>query len=631
MTFDRLRLKSVSTALAGLFVVTTGWAQTPTPPPAPTLGNYPDTSLPLSTDTTVAPDATPTNTTSINVSTSTNLNGKLEGYPTTGVVRVTDAHPAGTYTVTVRAFNGGDAIATKTFTLTVTAPATCTPLSFAAAANFGAGSGPNSVAVGDFNGDGKQDLAVVNFVSNNVSILLGDGAGNFSAPTNFGAGSYPRSVAVGDFNGDGKQDLAVADYDYYSGNVSVLLGDGTGNFSAASNFGVGHQPDSVAVGDFNGDGKQDLAVANNSSDSSILLGDGTGNFSVASLGVGSAGWSIAVADFNGDGKEDLAVANRFAGYLAILLGDGTGNFSAASKFGVGYDPSSVAVGDFNGDGRQDLAVANFDSNNVSIFRNCAPQLLNTSTRMRVQTENNVLIGGFIITGTGPKRIALRGIGPSLSALGVPDALADPTLELHGPSGELFLQNDNWQSDPAQAAQLTALGLGLQNSNESGLVTRLAPDSYTAILSGKNNGTGVGLVEVYDTDQVLSSELANISTRGFVLTGSNVMIGGFILGGDNNIHVVVRGLGPSLGQVGITNPLADPTLELHDSSGTALASNDNWQDDSNSAAQLTALGLAPENPLESGIYISLAPGAFTAILAGNNGGTGVGLVEVYNVH
>jgi hypothetical protein len=189
----------------------------------PTLGNYPDTSLPLSTDTTVTPDAAPTNTTSINVSTATDFDGTLEGDPTTGVVRVTDAHPAGTYTVTVTAFGSGGATATKTFTLTVTTPVTCIPLSFAAAANFGAGTSPRSVTVGDFNGDGKQDLAVVNIGSNNVSILLGDGAGNFSAPTNFGTGASPHSVAVGDFNGDGNQDLAVANYD--SNNVSILLRD----------------------------------------------------------------------------------------------------------------------------------------------------------------------------------------------------------------------------------------------------------------------------------------------------------------------------------------------------------------------------------------------------------------------
>lgn len=259
------------------------------------------------------------------------------------------------------------------------------------------------------------------------------------------------------------------------------------------------------------------------------------------------------------------------------------------------------------------------------------QAFNISTRMRVDTGNDVLIGGFIISGSAPKNVAIRGIGPSLGAFGVPDALADPTLELHDGSGALLFQNDNWQDDSNWAAQLTALGLGLQNPNESGIVASLQPNAYTAVLAGKNGGTGVGLVEVYDVNQAATSQLANISTRGFVLTGSNVMIGGFILGGTNNTHVVVRGIGPSLSQFGVPNALADPTLELHDSNGATLVSNDNWQDDSASAPQLTALGLAPQSPLESGIYMSLPPGAFTAILAGKNGMTGVGLVEVYNVH
>jgi hypothetical protein len=259
------------------------------------------------------------------------------------------------------------------------------------------------------------------------------------------------------------------------------------------------------------------------------------------------------------------------------------------------------------------------------------QLLNISTRMQVETGNNVLIGGFIITGNAPKNVALRGIGPSLGAFGVPDPLADPTLELHNSGGTILAQNNNWQDDPTSAAQLMALGLGLQDPNESGIVASLQPNAYTAVLAGNNGGTGVGLVEVYDTNQAVNSQLANISTRGFVLTGNNVMIGGFILGPNGNTHVVIRGIGPSLTQFGVPNALADPTLELHDNTGALLASNDNWQDDPTSAAQLTALGLAPSDPHESGIYMLLPPGAFTAILAGASGGTGVGLVEVYNVH
>ena len=180
----------------------------------------------------------------------------------------------------------------------------------------------------------------------------------------------------------------------------------------------------------------------------------------------------------------------------------------------------------------------------------------------------MLIGGFIITGNAPKNVAVRGIGPSLAAFGISDVLADPTLELRAANGALILQNDNWQDDPTQAAQLTALGLALQDPNESGIVATLQPGaSYTAILAGKNGGTGVGLVEVYDTNQAADSQLANISTRGFVQTGNNVMIGGFILGGsNNNTGIVVRGIGPSLAQFGLSPVLADPTLELHDGNG-----------------------------------------------------------------
>ena len=186
---------------------------------------------------------------------------------------------------------------------------------------------PPSVAVGDFNSDGKRDLAVANFGSDNVSILLGDGAGNFSGPTNFfvGTTSFPISVAVGDFNGDDKQDLALANYS--SSNLSILLGDGAGHFSGPTHFTADTRPYSVAVGDFNGDGKQDLAVANygNSSGTtgdnvSVLLGVGTGSFGApTNFTVGTDPTSVAVGDFNGDGKQDFAVANSSSGRVSILL------------------------------------------------------------------------------------------------------------------------------------------------------------------------------------------------------------------------------------------------------------------------------------------------------------------------
>ena len=257
--------------------------------------------------------------------------------------------------------------------------------------------------------------------------------------------------------------------------------------------------------------------------------------------------------------------------------------------------------------------------------------LNISTRVRVGTGDNGMIGGFIITGNAPKTVAVRGIGPSLQNFGITEVLPDPTLELRGADGALLAQNDDWQDDPAQAAQLTTLGLALQNPDESGIVATLNPgSSYTAILAGKNGGTGVGLVEIYDANQAAEAQLANISTRGFVQSGSNVMIGGFILGGGGNAQVALRGIGPSLSQSGLNPVLADPTLELRDANGALLVSNDDWQSDSTSAAQLSAHGLAPQNSSESGILASLPPGAFTAILAGKGGGTGLGLVEIYNV-
>jgi hypothetical protein len=255
--------------------------------------------------------------------------------------------------------------------------------------------------------------------------------------------------------------------------------------------------------------------------------------------------------------------------------------------------------------------------------------LNISTRLRVETGDRVLIGGFIITGNAPKTVAIRGIGPSLAQFGIPNFLADPTLDLRSRTGSLLQQNDNWQDDPEQAVQLTALGLALQNPNESGMVASLSPEAYTTVVSGTNGGTGVGLVEIYDTNPGADSQLANVSTRGHVQTGDNVMIGGFILGGGNNTHVAVRGIGPSLAQFGLS-PLADPVVELRDGNGALLIANDNWQDNTVSASHLTAFGLAPQDAAESGIYVALPPGAFTAILAGKNGGTGIGVVEIYNL-
>jgi len=283
---------------------------------------------------------------------------------------------------------------------------------------------------------------------------------------------------------------------------------------------------------------------------------------------------------------------------------------------------------------QDLVQENsLNGGNQTFVTQYVPaQALNISTRLRVQIGDRVMIGGFIVTGSAPKTVAVRGIGPSLAGGGVSDVLADPTLELRDGSGALISQNDDWQDDPVQAAELMNLGLAPGDPKESAIVATLPPSAaYTATLFGTNNSTGVGLVEVYDINRAASSQLANISTRGFVETADDVMIGGFILSGSSGTAIAVRGIGPSLTNAGVSDVLADPTLELRDGNGVLLSSNDNWQDDPVQAAQLSALGLAPSNALESGIFAQLQPGAFTAILAGKDGGTGNGLVEMYNVH
>lgn len=224
---------------------------------------------------------------------------------------------------------------------------------------------------------------------------------------------------------------------------------------------------------------------------------------------------------------------------------------------------------------------------------------------------------------------VRGLGPSLQASGINTVLLDPILELRGPDG-LIMTNDNWMDSP-QRAQFEGSAFQPADNREAVALATLPPENYTVILSGVGGTTGVGLVEIYDRNQAVDAELANISTRGFVQTGDHVMIGGFILGGAAaNTQVAVRGIGPSLANFGVADFLADPTIELRDRNGTLLVANDNWADDPVSAAQLTAVGLAPQHPDESGIFTSLPPGQFTAILAGKNGGIGIALVEIYNI-
>ena len=250
---------------------------------------------------------------------------------------------------------------------------------------------------------------------------------------------------------------------------------------------------------------------------------------------------------------------------------------------------------------------------------------NISTRLRVETGDNVLIGGFIITGTQPKKVIVRAIGPSLSSF-FPGALADPILELRNSSGGLIASNDNWRSD--QEAEIIATTIPPSNDLESAIVATLPANNsaYTAIVRGVNNGTGIGVVEAYDLDRTVDSKLANISTRGLVQTGDNVLIGGLIVLGQNPLRVIVRAIGPSLP---VPGALGDPTLELHDGNGALIASNDNWRSDQE--AEIIATTIPPSNDLESAIVRNLAPGNYTAIVRGANNTTGIAVVEAYGLN
>jgi hypothetical protein len=266
---------------------------------------------------------------------------------------------------------------------------------------------------------------------------------------------------------------------------------------------------------------------------------------------------------------------------------------------------------------------------------------NISTRLEVGTSDRVMIVGFIVQGSSPKTVLIRGIGPSLTHFGVPNVLANPQLELHN-ANSLIARNDNWQTTQIggiitsnQVAEIRNSGLAPSNALESALIATLPPGNYTAIVRGVNNTTGNGLAEVYDLSANSGSLLANLSTRGFVQTGDNVMIGGFIVV-TQPTRVIIRAIGPSLTRLGVPTALANPQLELHNAN-SLIARNDNWQTTqiggiitSDQVAEIRSTGLAPSNPEESAIIATLQPGTYTAIVRGVNNTTGIALVEVYDL-
>ncbi|MEO7724348.1 MAG: aryl-sulfate sulfotransferase [Chthoniobacterales bacterium] len=262
------------------------------------------------------------------------------------------------------------------------------------------------------------------------------------------------------------------------------------------------------------------------------------------------------------------------------------------------------------------------------FPTVGPQPLNISTRGLVKTGDGALIGGFIVTGDDPKEVLMRALGPSLADSGVSGALADPKFGVFDSAGTLIAGNDDWQDDPA-ASEITASGLAPLDSAEAATLLTLSPAAYTVVVTGEGDMSGIGLVEAYDLSPNSGSRLANISTRGFVGESDSVLISGFIIGEVAQSTVILRALGPSLASAGVTEPLSDPLLTIYDGNGAFIAVNDNWQEDPE-AEEISDNCLAPTEAAESATVLFLPAGAYTAIVRGADAGTGVGLVEFYEL-
>jgi hypothetical protein len=241
-----------------------------------------------------------------------------------------------------------------------------------------------------------------------------------------------------------------------------------------------------------------------------------------------------------------------------------------------------------------------------------------------------MIAGFYIQGSVSKTVLIRGLGPSLANFGITGAMSDPTLELRNGSGTLLASNNNWQD--TQASQIQATGFQPSDYRESAILASLSPGSYTATLQGYGGTTGIATCEVYDMSQSANSQLVNLSSRAYVGTDPNVLIAGLYVGGTGGtgLHVAIRALGPSLSNYGVAGALQDPTIEVRDAYGNLVISNNNWQDNSSQASALQFYGMAPSDYRESGVVLNLLGGSYTAIVRGLNGGTGVGVVDMYKL-
>jgi CSLREA domain-containing protein len=419
------------------------------------------------------------------------------------------------------------------------------------------------------------------------------------------------------------------------------FGDGGGIYRGGGNIVVSN---SIIAGNF--DTANNAGPGTINPDCSWQNGGGftSNGYNVIGRGEGASGFTNGI---NGD-KVGTA-ANPLVPKLGPLAFNGGSTRTHLLQYGSpaldGGNPATPGGGSFGAcastdqrgvvrpvDGNGDTSAI-CDSGAVEAPLTPSHWLGNVSTRGFVQTGANVMIGGFIVEGSNPKQAIVRALGPTLgqAPFNVPGVLVDPMLELHAADGSLITANDNWGS-ASNAAAISTSGFAPPNNKESAILTSLSPGNYTAIVRGAANATGVALVECYDLDSDgVASRLSNISTRGFVQTGNNVVIVGFIVKGPGSEDVIIRGLGPTLGQppFNVPNSLANPFLDLRDANGNPIMTNDNWGD--SQMALIQASGYAPPNASEAAILTTLVPGNYTAILRGVNNTTGNALVEVYGLN
>ena len=485
------------------------------------------------------------------------------------------------------------------------------------------GSGPASTA--------GSALTVFNDTSTAAHATITNYGGDFGGATIFNDSSSADSAVL------------IAYGAMYGSGAILFRGASTGGTARVEVFDnayldiTGHQS-GVTIGSIEGSGNVYLGANN--------LTVGTRNINTSFSGVISGSGSLAKV---GSGVLTLQANHCIADTVGLILVTGssikldfTGPSDAIASLVINGvpQPSGTYGGPLSGAPN----ILHEFSGLGTVSVGPLSTLGNISTRAFVETGDNVIIGGFIVQGTAPKRVIIRAIGPELSQYGIPNPLYNPILELHDGTGALIASNDNWTRTiiggiitTNQVRKITDSGYAPSDGRESAIIADLAPGNYTAIMRGVNNITGVGLVEVYDLSPDADSFLSNISTRSFVQTGDNVMIGGFIVPGTESKRVIVRAIGPELTQYGVPNPLLNPTLELHDHTGALIASNDNWLHTiiggvitSDQTQAIRNSGYAPADGRESAIVAELPAGNYTAIVRGVNSTTGVALVEVYDL-